>query len=73
MGTPPASYWTNSADLPDFKTSFPKWKKQPLQKFIPNISEQGLDLLEKMLQLNPDKRISAAAALEHEYFKDTMN
>ncbi len=29
----------------------------------------GLDLLDKMLTLNPDSRITAEAALEHEYFK----
>ena len=45
MGTPSAEYWTNVADLPDFKTSFPRWKKQSLQKFAPGISDEGLDLL----------------------------
>lgn len=63
MGTPSLSYWGNLANLPDYKYSFPKWTKQPLQKFIPDISALGLDLLQKMLELNPDKRISAAAAL----------
>ena len=39
MGTPSTSYWTNAAELPDFKATFPKWKKQTLQKFLPTICE----------------------------------
>lgn len=45
MGTPSANYWSNLPNLPDFKFSFPKWNKQPLEKFILDISPLGLDLL----------------------------
>ena len=68
MGTPSVNYWANLPNLPDYKFSFPKWSKQSLSKFIPDMPALGIDLLEKMLELNPDKRISAALALEHEYF-----
>jgi hypothetical protein len=30
---------------------------------VPDMTALGLDLLEKMLELNPDKRITAAMAL----------
>lgn len=53
LGTPTAHYWPNLPNLPDYKASFPKWNKQNLTKFIPEISQSGLDLLEKMLELNP--------------------
>ena len=63
MGTPSVNYWSNLVNLPDYKSSFPKWSKQSLEKYIPDISVTGLDLLEKLLELNPDKRISAMSAL----------
>ena len=34
------------------------------------LSEQGLDLLTKMLTLNPAKRISAKEAQQHGYFRE---
>lgn len=71
MGTPNAKYWPNLPNLPDFKNTFPRWNKVDLTKVVPGLSPSALDLLEKMLELNPDKRISAVGALEHEYFKET--
>lgn len=45
MGTPSANYWPNLSNLPDYKFNFPKWTKQPLSKFLPEISPSALDLL----------------------------
>jgi serine/threonine protein kinase len=33
------------------------------------VSKEGRDLLEKMLVINPNERITAAQALNHPYFK----
>lgn len=30
MGTPTSNYWQNLSNLPDFKATFPKWKKRAL-------------------------------------------
>lgn len=40
-----------------------------MRKQKSNIDSLGLDLLDKMLTLNPDDRMTAKEALEHEYFK----
>lgn len=36
----------------------------------PDLSESGLDLLNKLLTYDPAKRISADAALNHEWFRE---
>jgi serine/threonine protein kinase len=54
--------------LPDFKPTFPKWKGIPLTEHTQNLDEVGMDLLQGMVALDPNKRISARMALLHPYF-----
>ncbi len=35
MGTPSTSAWPHIKNLPDFKPSFPKFKKKNLQQLLP--------------------------------------
>lgn len=35
-----------------------------------NISEEAIDILNKLLQYNPNNRISAAEALQHKWIKE---
>lgn len=37
---------------------------------IPNISVEGLDLLMKLLEMEPTRRISSSDALLHPFFDD---
>lgn len=67
-------YRTTSAILP-FKVN--KVNKPPfqddnllVQDMVPSLEPLGLDLLSQMLQYEPQKRITARAAVQHPYFKD---
>lgn len=70
LGTPDSETWPGVDKLPDFKATFPTWKSQPLAKFVPQLDPLGVDLLSRMLVYEPQKRISAKAALDHPYFND---
>lgn len=69
LGTPDAYQNSLLVSLPDFKKSFPKWKANGLDK-IRGICPKGKDLLSKMLDMNPNRRITAQDALQHPYFDD---
>lgn len=45
-------------------------EKLPWEKIFPNASSTAVDLLDKMLQFEPDKRITIEEAIKHDYFKD---
>lgn len=54
--------------FPDYKSTFPKWRREPMSKLVPTLDEDGLDLLEQLLEFDPARRLSAKAACRHEYF-----
>ncbi|PKA52772.1 Cell division control protein 2 like A [Apostasia shenzhenica] len=70
LGTPNEETWPGVSSLPDYKSAFPKWPSKDLATVVTNLEPSGIDLLSKMLCLEPRKRITARNALEHEYFKD---
>ncbi|CAA2959096.1 cell division control 2 homolog A-like [Olea europaea subsp. europaea] len=64
-------------DLKKHMDSCPEFSKDPclvkdIAAVVPNLDAAGLDLLVKMLCLDPSRRITARSALEHEYFKDII-
>ena len=69
-GSPDPELWPEMRDLPLYKSDLPQFKGEPLEKLVPGVSEEGLDLLNKMLQSNPKKRITAKDAMLHPYLKD---
>ena len=70
LGTPNDDIWQGIEQLPEMKATFPKWVvngNEKIRKEAVNMDEQALDLLTKMVQLEPNKRISAKEALKHPY------
>jgi len=58
-----------SAESPEITIKqFPRYPKIPFQQVLPKASVQAIDLLERLLQFDPSRRITAAEALTHPYF-----
>ena len=71
LGTPSEDVWSGVSRLRDWH-EFPQWKPQDLARVIPELDAHGIDLMSKMLQYDPAKRIHATEALKHPYF-DTLD
>lgn len=61
--------WPGVTSFPDYKSSFPRWKRTsgPL---VPGLESAGCDLLEALLEYDPAQRLSAKQACMHPYFSD---
>ncbi|KAF9797800.1 hypothetical protein SFRURICE_017995 [Spodoptera frugiperda] len=73
LGTPSDSIWPGYSALPAVKNIiFDDYPPGGLRKKISckDLSESGLSLLEGLLTYDPARRLTAAAALDHEYFKE---
>ncbi|CAF0893596.1 unnamed protein product [Adineta ricciae] len=71
LGTPNEETWPNIFLLPQFKSSFPKFKMQETQlREIMDKDEVAFDLLRRLLTCDPSVRIAARSALRHEYFHE---
>jgi len=67
LGTPNESTWPGVTSLPDFSPTFPTWRPGSLARYVRGLCPKGLDLLARMLVLDPSRRITAIDALQHEY------
>lgn len=65
MGTPNEKTWPGVTKLPDYKKTLPQFAGKDLEAFCPNLDDEGVDLLRKMITLDPYQRISAKEALQH--------
>lgn len=60
-------------DLPLYKPDIGVYEPKPLSEVVPRLDEQGLELLEVLLQSDPSKRITAAEAMNHPFLADVVN
>ena len=72
LGTPNEKWYK-------FYMEYPGWEKQALTEVslpkkwkdvLPDLDDNVIDLISKLLELDPEKRILAPEALEHPFFKD---
>lgn len=70
LGSPGENGWTDAATLP-FYLRFKDTNPRPLhERFSAELSTAGVELLRKMLALDPKTRISVDDALAHAFFEE---
>ena len=74
-GTPTEEAWPGHMGLPLFETLGPREKMPRTVRLVyantdqyPNFDAQAIDLIDKLLVLNPTERLTATEALNHPYF-----
>ncbi|KAH9314621.1 hypothetical protein KI387_023248, partial [Taxus chinensis] len=78
LGTPNQNIWPDFVNLPGAKCRFIKQQYNRLRERFPapsftgttTLSECGFDLLNRLLTYDPNKRITAEEALNHEWFRE---
>jgi len=73
--------YPNKTDMASMKSKFTKTmlesvnvkQQRPLKEKLPNAGEDALDLLLKLLQFNPEKRLTCEEALAHPYLAQFHN
>eukprot|EP01113_Clastostelium_recurvatum_P018313 TRINITY_DN215_c0_g1_i1.p1 TRINITY_DN215_c0_g1~~TRINITY_DN215_c0_g1_i1.p1 ORF type:complete len:297 (+),score=80.47 TRINITY_DN215_c0_g1_i1:101-991(+) len=68
MGTPTEETWPSLSEMPEYKPDFPVYPAQNLANIVHGLDDKGMNLLQRMLQYDPNQRISAQAAMKHPYF-----
>ena len=46
------------------------WPSLQISRFTPGLCEQGIDLVEGLMAIDPRRRLSALEAMKHPYFDD---
>lgn len=69
LGTPTIESWPSLARMAHYKTSFPRFPPGSVISKLAGIQDElAVDLLDKMLQVNPSNRLTAQQCLQHSYF-----
>jgi non-specific serine/threonine protein kinase len=68
MGTPTEDSWPGVSQLSEWKPDFTFYAPMNLSSVLPQIDPLGMDLLNKMLRVQPTERASARDLLIHPWF-----
>ncbi|KAL4421721.1 hypothetical protein ABPG77_002337 [Micractinium sp. CCAP 211/92] len=69
LGTPSEDVWPGVTKLKDWH-EFPQWHPQDLARVFPRLCPAGIDLMAKMFEYDPSRRVTAKEAMQHPYFDD---
>ena len=72
-GTPSPVLYPAASQLPDFHATFPRWRALGVEQLhgrFPQLDVYGIDLLQRLLAVDPEARVSAGEAMLHPYFAD---
>mmetsp|Transcript_25524 Transcript_25524/g.43054 ORF Transcript_25524/g.43054 Transcript_25524/m.43054 type:complete len:300 (-) Transcript_25524:245-1144(-) len=72
LGTPTEKTWPGVTSLHDWNEAFPLWPQLKIKNFLPQFCDEGIDLIERLLILDPRHRLSAREALSHPYLEGMM-
>jgi protein kinase len=73
LGSPNSESWPEGMRLANkINYKFPSCVATPLAKLIPNASPEAIDLMNSILQFDPQKRPTASQCLQHAFFTRNM-
>ncbi|KAK6463242.1 negative regulator of the PHO system [Scheffersomyces coipomensis] len=70
MGTPNERTWPGISQYANYKSNWQIFVPQDLRLIVPNLDLMGLNLLQSLLQMRPEARITARQALQHPWFHE---
>jgi len=70
LGNPPSEFVYMPPELKQVMKNISNVKSTDLKDLIPGLDKDGLDLLKRLLCLNPLARLTCKQALSHPFFKD---
>ncbi|RLV94272.1 Negative regulator of the PHO system [Spathaspora sp. JA1] len=73
MGTPNERTWPGISQYANYKNNWQIFVPQDLRLIVPTLDSLGLNLLQSLLQMRPEARITARQALQHPWFHEITN